>query len=257
MNQRMVFMESLFDEAISLLKKHEPPDGYFVAFLGGKDSIVMYDLVKRSGVKYDAFFNFTTVDPPELRQFIREHYPEVTWLYPQKTMFQLIEKKGLPSSHRRWCCYFLKEYAGSDRIVITGIRKEESRKRARRNMFETSYSDKSKKLFHLILEWKSSVVWYYIKTLNLPYCSLYDEGWSRIGCIGCPMATKRELKLQFERYPLFRRAYVNSLQKNIDSRKSRGKNVYIKTAEEMLDWYISKKSIPKWLAEKEQTTLDF
>jgi len=56
----------LFDDAMNVLHEYEPPEGYYVAFSGGKDSIVMLDLVRRSGVKHDAHMNITSVDPPEL-----------------------------------------------------------------------------------------------------------------------------------------------------------------------------------------------
>lgn len=52
--------------AINRLRLNEPDDGYYVAFSGGKDSCVILDLVKRAGVKFDAHFNITTVDPQNL-----------------------------------------------------------------------------------------------------------------------------------------------------------------------------------------------
>lgn len=83
-------------EAIELLKEHEPPEGYHVSFSGGKDSCVIYDLVKKAGVKYDVHYSLTTVDPPELVYFIQKEYPEV-WEarnIPKLSMWQVIEKKA-------------------------------------------------------------------------------------------------------------------------------------------------------------------
>ena len=101
MNERLA---RLFDEAIDTLKQYEPPEGYYLAFSGGKDSIVCYDLLKRSGCKFDAHMNLTSVDPPELLAYVKEHYPDVERHRPELTMFQLIEKKCfLPSSKARFC----------------------------------------------------------------------------------------------------------------------------------------------------------
>lgn len=83
------------DLAIRRIKLHEPPEGYYVAFSGGKDSCVILDLVKRAGVKFDAHINLTTVDPPEVIRFVRQQYPEVIMEKPQISMKKLIEKKGI------------------------------------------------------------------------------------------------------------------------------------------------------------------
>ena len=50
--------------AIQRLKNFEPPDGYFVAFSGGKDSQCIYHLCEMAGVKFDAYYSVTSVDPP-------------------------------------------------------------------------------------------------------------------------------------------------------------------------------------------------
>ena len=62
--------------AIKRLKAFEPPEGYFLAFSGGKDSQCVYHLAKMAGVKFDAHYNITSVDPPELVQFIKKKYPD-------------------------------------------------------------------------------------------------------------------------------------------------------------------------------------
>ena len=80
-------------QAISRILLHEPADGYYVAFSGGKDSCVVLDLIKRAGVKYDAHYNVTTVEPPELLKFIHDYHRDVIIEKPEMPMYKLIEKK--------------------------------------------------------------------------------------------------------------------------------------------------------------------
>lgn len=91
------------EEALEILRKNEPPDGYYVAYSGGKDSTVILDLVRRSGVKYDAHYNVTTVDPPELVYFIAAQR-EIIWDRPEMSMWGLIVKAGMPPTRiARYC----------------------------------------------------------------------------------------------------------------------------------------------------------
>ena len=81
--------------AIERLQAFEPKDGtgYYCAFSGGKDSIVILDLLKRSGCKFDAHYNVTTVDPPELVRFIKT-FPEVQFNYPEMSMWKFMSRGG-------------------------------------------------------------------------------------------------------------------------------------------------------------------
>lgn len=238
-------LDILTEKSIRLLKEHEPPDGYYVAFSGGKDSTVMLDLVKRAGVKYDAHYNFTTVDPPELVTFIRKQYPEVHWERPKETMYALIERMMTPPTRlMRYCCRILKERGGEGRTCVTGIRAEESQQRASRSEVQDDYNC-VKSYINPIFMWTQNDIWQYIHERRLPYCSLYDEGFQRLGCIGCPMAGPKERERQFQRWPGIERAYIAACQHAVDRRIEKGKQTETswQTGQEMFDWWMEREQV--------------
>lgn len=119
--------------AIERIKAFEPEEGYYLAFSGGKDSVVCKALLDMAGVKYDAHYRVTSVDPPELVRFIREKHPDVARDIPRYsdgspiTMWNLIPKKLMPPTRLvRYCCSSLKESGGDGRMTVTGVRWAES-----------------------------------------------------------------------------------------------------------------------------------
>jgi len=228
--------------AIERLKEFEPPEGYYLAFSGGKDSQCIYELAKMAGVKFDAHFNLTSVDPPEVIQFTKKYYPDVELHKPKQSMFQIIPKEMLPPTRlARYCCEELKEGGGNGRIVITGIRWEESYKRTKRRIFETCLKMKQKKHFlNPIIDWTTLEVWEFIKNNNLKYCKLYDEGYTRIGCIMCPMAGEKGMFRDAKKYPKFYKAYLLAFKKMLDNLNNNDKSKIPswKTAEDVMHWWI-------------------
>jgi phosphoadenosine phosphosulfate reductase len=224
--------------AIERIKTFCPPEGYYVAFSGGKDSIVILDLVKRAGVPFDAHYNFTTVDPPELVKFVKT-FPEVKIDKPELPMWQLIVKKRMPPTRTvRYCCQYLKEGGGAGRRVITGIRWEESYGRSKRKMVEACFRDSRKFYVSPIIDWSTLEVWDYIKNHKLRYCKLYDEGFKRLGCVGCPMAGTKTQKREFLRWPQYKKAYLWAFEKCIRKRIADGLKINQKTGQEMFDWWL-------------------
>lgn len=245
--------------AIQRLKSFEPPDGYWLAFSGGKDSVVIKALADMAGVKYEAHYSLTTVDPPELVRFIKT-FPDVTIDRPALTMWQLIVNKGTPPLRMsRYCCTELKESGGTGRVTITGVRWAESvRRKANRNLIDiggkgglvlNDDNDESRRiveqcyrtqktLVNPIIDWTDDDVWEFIKSNTVKYCSLYDEGHTRLGCIGCPMNTKR--KFDFDRWPTYKTAYIHAFDKMISRRRERGmKTLQWADGKDCFDWWAN------------------
>lgn len=173
-------------ESIAFLQKYEPSEGFFVGFSGGKDSITSLELCRMAGVKHEAFYNCTRLDPPEVTQFIKKEYPEVVWLYPVRTIWSAIQEKAPPLIMHRWCCDVLKKEPSKNYPLkhrIMGIRAEESTKRAKKPRVDTYYGQIA---YKPIFKWPEWAVWEFIEQRGLPYPALYDEGFGRIGCVVCP-----------------------------------------------------------------------
>jgi phosphoadenosine phosphosulfate reductase len=239
--------------AVERMKAFEPPEGYYLAYSGGKDSDTILALAKMAKVKFDAHYHLTTVDPPELVYHVRRH-PEVEIDRSEMTMWQLIVKKCMPPTRmKRYCCEYLKERGGSGRIIMTGVRREESAKRARRNMNEACFKDKTKRYFHPIIDWTSKDVWQFLRENKISYCNLYDKGFKRIGCVMCPYSN---IKRQAELFPKIAQAYKRAIircwdKKNSDIEGGFSKVVTkFKDGEDMYNWWISGRSAKEW-AEKD------
>jgi phosphoadenosine phosphosulfate reductase len=225
-------------EAIEVIKEYEPLEGYYLAFSGGKDSVVIYDLAKRSDVRFEPHYHFTTVDPPELTKFIKDNY-NVVWDRPKKSMFKLIEGRGFPPTRQiRYCCSELKEYGGRGMTIVTGVRKAESRARSKRIMYHEDTRFKNTYYLNPILEWKDEDVWDYIRTNKIKYCSLYDEGFDRIGCIMCPLSGTEQRVKESKRWPKFYNAYLRAIGRGLESHKMRASKRSGTTAEQMMSWWL-------------------
>lgn len=270
--------------AIERFKMFEPPEGYYLAFSGGKDSQTIYELAKMAGVKFDAHYSVTSVDPPELVRFIKTAYPEVHIDIPHDsngkpiTMWNLIPRKSMPPTRIvRYCCSILKETGGGGRLVATGVRKAESSNRAKthgivdvktqsrkkieslerdgfasnsrkalilnydnadaRRSVEMCYRT-SKTMFNPIIDWSDEDVWEFLNNVaKVGHCELYDQGYKRIGCIGCPMANKHRHE-EFERYPKYKALYLKAFDRMLDARRAKGDEPIQKNAQEVFDWWM-------------------
>ena len=215
------------------------------AFSGGKDSIVLKDLVKRSGIKARFIYSPPSVDPPELRNYIKKHHSDVEIKPYEKdkegkeiTMWTLIPKKLMPPSRMvRYCCDVLKERTGAEGdTVYLGVRWSESSKRSKLSMVGFW---KKKIVVRPIIDWTDEEVWEYIHKYKLPYCELYDRGFDRIGCIGCPLSSKSQKK-ELDMYPKFKAAYIRAFDRMIEERHKKGKVCNWIDGKEVYKWWIGK-----------------
>jgi len=190
------------------------PAGYYVRDSYGKDSTVLVDLFRQAGVKFTAHHSLTTIDPPELIHFGRKHHPD-TVVHRPKTplLIRLSEKmQGPPTRISRWCCEEYKESTGGTSLKVIGVRAEESPRRAANWRTLTKHRKDETLILCPILYWTKNDIWKHIRKLQLPYCELYDQGFDRLGCVGCPMAGDGR-KREFARWPGYERAWKNSFRK--------------------------------------------
>ena len=281
------FLQKKEEMAIDFLRTMERPEGYYLAFSGGKDSVVIKHLAEKAGVKFRAVYRVTSVDPPELVQFIKEKHPDVEREIPHDeegnpmTMWSIIVNQGmLPIRWKRYCCEKLKESGGQGMLTITGVRWAESVNRSRnqgkvtiqgkkvgqefadnpdfgqtdrggvvllndntesRELIESCYK-KRKVLVNPIIDWTDAEVWEYIRSEGIPYCKLYDEGFSRLGCIGCPMARYDRRKKDFDRWPKYKEAYMRAITKMQARRREKGLPERM-TPEQAFAWWIEDPNI--------------
>ena len=174
-------------------------------------------------------------------KFIRDKYPDVQKESPALTMAQLIVKNKIPPTRQmRYCCRLLKENGGVGRVKITGIRSEESPRRAKRSQVEVDKD--GTKFVHVIKTWTSADVWQFIRENNLPYCSLYDEGFDRIGCVLCPFQTGANTERDLKRFPsiveYYRQACRKSFEANQDKFTGKRKSAKWTSGDDLFEWWI-------------------
>ena len=216
-------LEKKVERAIRLLQSI-PQDGDIeVSYSSGKDSDVILELAKMAGIPYRAIYKATTIDPQGTIAHAREIGAEV--IYPKKTFFQLISEKGFPNRRSRFCCSVLKEYKVCDRAIL-GIRRSESRNRMERYKEPEQcrvYSAKEKvKQYLPILEWTNQDVEEFIKERNIKCHPLYYRGGQfdvtqRLGCMGCPLQSKRKRIQFFKDNPKWLKAWIRAGQKRYTS----------------------------------------
>lgn len=227
------------DVAIDRLKTFEPAEGYYVAISGGKDSDVIVKLCELAGVKYDLHHQHTTADAPETGRYIRNIYPTCEIDYPELSIWRLIEKQGIPPTRlMRYCCKVLKEYGGEGRYKVLGVRwSESSGRKNNRKMVELCYKNDTRTI-NPIIDWTEAEVWQFHEKYNLLHNPLYDEGYKRVGCIGCPQKGSKGMEEDFRRFPKYKENYIKAFDRMLKVREIKGLKTTWKTGEEVMKWWI-------------------
>lgn len=272
------FLARKIEYSVGLIRKAEkmalrldPEDGFYNTFSGGKDSQCLYHLVKLAGVKAKTHMNLTSVDPPEVIRFVKQHYPDVELIKPKMSIYDMAKKKHfLPTMRFRWCCAEFKETGGVGKVTLVGIRKEESARRAKRGEISTNIKGKrteenfdqwseheekmvacvggkDKILVSPIIHWTERDVWEFLNKNGIPHCELYDQGYTRIGCICCPMSGYKQKVREIRRWPHVKRNWLKTIQWLIDNGYSFSDNP---NAEFGFNWWISNKSFKSFYADE-------
>jgi phosphoadenosine phosphosulfate reductase len=248
-------LDAMVADAVKRLRQAQPRDGqpYYGCFSGGKDSCVIKELARLAGVNVVWHYNVTTIDPPELVRFIREKHSDVLWHRPSRGFFASLIAKGFPTRRNRWCCERLKENASPRGVrLLLGIRAEESPRRAKTWGVMTYHTKTQEYAICPICNWAEENVWAFINLHKLPYCSLYNEGWKRLGCIGCVMGTKANRSRDFARWPGYERCYRRAFRLLWERRHGDiAKNGlpwtgerYFQNWEELWQWWLNDEPLP-------------
>lgn len=240
-----------------------------VRYSGGKDSDVILQLAKESGVPFRVSHNLTTADPPDNVYYIRgvfarlrEEGIDCRIDIPKRSLWRIMrETLVIPSRVCRVCCSELKERRMPDApYIVTGVRWAESAVRRAKSgiaMVHTTHlatregeqvaaaagllttdDASSRRLFEQcrmrgvrvlnpIIDWSDDDVWSYLHSRGIEGNPLYKEGWTRIGCVGCPLAGRRAREIAFARYPKLYKAWADSVAYVIARRKEMGNPMFL------------------------------
>jgi len=196
-------------------------DVFYVAFSGGKDSVVALDIVQRA-LPHNAFmvlFGDTGMEFPDTYRVIEEienycksneisFYRSCSNLSPIETW----NKFGPPAQTMRWCCSVHKT---SPQIILlrkimnnphfrgmafTGVRGDESASRSEYKDVSLGEKVKGQYSCHPILEWGSAELFTYIYARDLIINEAYKKGNSRAGCLVCPLAASKNMYFKEQSY---------------------------------------------------------
>ncbi len=221
-------------------------DLFHVAFSGGKDSVVLLDLVKKALPKgsFVVIFGDTGMEFPDTYDVIEKtrqncEQEEIPF-YVSKSYFEpknSWELFGPPSHVLRWCCgvhkstpqtLMLREITGKNNYTgldFVGIRAGESINRSRYKYEDYGKKQKGQYSHNPILEWTSAEVWLYIFANGITINEAYKKGNVRAGCLFCPTSGGRSDYIRRQSYTSEIDRYVDIIKRSYDSENRKKINV--------------------------------
>jgi len=196
----------------TFVEYEEKVDVFYVAFSGGKDSIVTYDLVQKAlpHNNFKVLFGDTGMEFPDTYETV-----DIVENICQRDEVEFVRAKsvyssdntwnkfGPPATVNRWCCcvhktapqiLLLRELIGKadfTGMAFIGVRANESFARSEYDYISLGEKHKGQYSCNPILEWNSAELYLYIYTEGLYLNEAYKKGNRRAGCLVCPRATER------------------------------------------------------------------
>lgn len=208
-------------------------DVFYVAFSGGKDSVVTLDLVQRAlpHNKFKVLFGDTGMEFPDTYETVKAIAQQceergIEFLRA-KSMLTPSDSWGLfgpPAVTNRWCCsvhktgpqvVLLRECLGNRNfrgMAFTGIRGDESASRSEYDDVSLGKKVRGQYSCHPILEWNSAELFSYIYEQELWINSTYKKGNTRAGCLVCPMSAGKHEYMKRQCYPEQTDAFVDRIK---------------------------------------------
>lgn len=232
-------MEQLAQETIkkiynTYVEYRDRVDVFYVAFSGGKDSVVALDLVQRAlpHNKFKVLFGDTGMEFPDtyncterVEALCRERGIEFMRSKSKLTNDVTWRCFGPPAVTIRWCCsvhktspqiMLLQSQTGNHAftgMAFTGIRGDESVSRSEYD--DVSYGGKHRGQYscHPIIEWNSAELFSYIYQEDLTLNESYKKGNSRAGCLVCPMSSGKHEYMKMQCYPEEMNTFISYIEK--------------------------------------------
>lgn len=284
MDKEQIAIERLKEAALMSERYYKKP--LVVTTSGGKDSSVCVELAQRAGIDFEVSHNLTTADAPETVYFVRDEFKRLeekgikctinkpVYKGKRTNMWDLIVQKMIPPTRTfRYCCSVLKEQSNNESFIVTGVRWAESVKRKnsrgiyeklgnkenriilnndnddKRMLFENC-TLKSKRVCNPIIDWTDKDVFDFLNSNNIPTNPLYQCGFNRVGCIGCPLSSTVKRYFEFARYPKYKNGYIRAFERMQKNRTENGKDKTVdnmrwgKTGKEIFHWWMEDGVIP-------------